>query len=100
MTLPVVNEVTRMAEYVVRFNVASQPVLVPSGTLVIEAARLAKVKLDKYCQKGTCGRCVVLVTEGAVRRQGSQRRPIDDEDDVVLACRSVIEADVSISVMR
>ena len=90
-----------MADYVVRFNDAPEPVRVPHGTLVIEAARLARVSLPQHCRKGTCGRCNVLIVEGRVHRRGARRMMEDDPDaDFVPACQAEIESDAFITVMK
>jgi ferredoxin len=89
-----------VAEWSVTFQGGAGPVRVPHGTLVIDAARLAKVKLPQKCKKGTCGQCSVLVLSGIVRRQDRRKRSEDDmEADFVPACQSVIESDASITVM-
>ena len=89
-----------MTEHTVTFNVASGPVRVPTGTLVIEAARLAGVDIQQPCGgQGRCGRCAVQVTEGRVRRRSALRlSPEDIAAGYALACQSVVEGDCSITV--
>jgi uncharacterized 2Fe-2S/4Fe-4S cluster protein (DUF4445 family) len=89
-----------MTEHLVTFDVAKQPVRVPTGTLLIEAARLAGVDIGQPCGgQGRCGRCAVQVTQGEVRRRSSLRlSPEDVAQGFALACQSVVEADVAVSV--
>jgi uncharacterized 2Fe-2S/4Fe-4S cluster protein (DUF4445 family) len=87
-------------EHLVRFDVAAEPVRVPTGTLLSEAARLAGVEIGQPCGgQGRCGRCTVQVLEGAVRRRSTLRlSPEDVESGYALACQSVIESDAVIHV--
>jgi uncharacterized 2Fe-2S/4Fe-4S cluster protein (DUF4445 family) len=89
-----------MAEHLVTFDTVSDPVIVSTGTLLSEAARLAKVDIQQPCGgQGRCGRCTVQITDGTVRRRSTLRL---SEEDVAagytLACQSVVESNVSISV--
>ncbi len=73
---------------------------VPTGTLLSEAARLAGVEILQPCGgQGRCGRCAVQVEQGTVRRRSTLRL---SENDVAagyaLACQSVIEADVQVTI--
>jgi uncharacterized 2Fe-2S/4Fe-4S cluster protein (DUF4445 family) len=89
-----------MAEHTVKFDVASGPISVPTGTLVAEAARKAGVEITQPCGgQGRCGRCAIQVTEGEVRRRSTLRlSPEDVQKGYALACQSVIEQDVAITV--
>ncbi len=89
-----------MAEHVVTFDSAAGPVSVPTGSLLTEAARLAGVEIGQPCGgQGRCGRCAVQVTAGTVRRRSALRlSPADIEAGYALACQSVIESDVSVTV--
>jgi uncharacterized 2Fe-2S/4Fe-4S cluster protein (DUF4445 family) len=89
-----------MAEHRVAFDRAPGPVLVPTGTLVSEAARLAGLDIQQPCGgQGRCGRCAVLVTEGTARARSTLRLSAADiEAGYGLACQLVIEGDVSISI--
>ncbi len=71
-----------------------------TGTLVIEAAQLAGVEIQQPCGgQGRCGRCAVQVTEGSVRRRSTLRlSPEDIAAGYALACQTVVEGDVSITV--
>src|SRR5512139_3796620 len=87
-------------EHLVRFDAAAEPVHVPTGTLLSEAARLAGVEIGQPCGgQGRCGRCTVQVLEGAVRRRSTLRLSSEDvEAGYALACQSIVEADVVIHV--
>ena len=89
-----------MAEHNVKFDTASEPVLVSTGTLIIEAAQKAGVEISQPCGgQGRCGRCAVKIEDGTVRRRSTLRLSADDvEKGYALACQTVIEGDVSISV--
>ncbi|PWB53848.1 MAG: ferredoxin [Anaerolineales bacterium] len=89
-----------MTEHSVTFDIAAQPVRVPTGTLLSEAARLAGVDIGQPCGgQGRCGRCAVQVTSGDVRRRSSLRLSAEDiAQGYALACQSVIEGDLSITV--
>jgi uncharacterized 2Fe-2S/4Fe-4S cluster protein (DUF4445 family) len=89
-----------MAEHQVTFDIASQPVSVPTGTLLSEAARLAGIDINQPCGgQGRCGRCAVRIGEGTVRRRSTLRlSPEDVAAGFALACQSVVEADVHVIV--
>jgi uncharacterized 2Fe-2S/4Fe-4S cluster protein (DUF4445 family) len=89
-----------MAEHLVTFDISSTPIRVPTGTLLIDAARLAGIEIGQPCGgQGRCGRCAVIVNNGGVRRRSTLR--LSDKDvaaGYALACQSVIEDDVAIVV--
>ena len=89
-----------MANHAVTFDVSENPVTVQTGTLLTEAAAMAGVEVAQPCGgQGRCGRCMVRVTDGDVRRRSTLRlSPADVEYGFALACQSVVEGDVSISV--
>src|SRR5512137_1481954 len=89
-----------MTEHTVTFDIGKQPVRVSTGTLLSEAARLAGVDIGQPCGgQGRCGRCAVQVTAGDVRRRSSLRLSAEDvAQGYALACQSVIEGDVTITV--
>ncbi|MDT8307621.1 MAG: ASKHA domain-containing protein, partial [Anaerolineae bacterium] len=90
-----------MAEHRVTFNDAEPAVVVPTGTLVVEAARLAGIDMAQPCGgQGRCGRCAVHVTSGQVRRRSTLRLSAADlEVGYALACQAVVEADATIEVL-
>jgi uncharacterized 2Fe-2S/4Fe-4S cluster protein (DUF4445 family) len=89
-----------MTEHTVTFDIAKQPVRVPTGTLLSEAAHLAGVDIGQPCGgQGRCGRCAVQITKGSVRRRSSMRlSPEDVAQGFALACQTVIEGDISVVV--
>jgi len=89
-----------MSEHTVTFDIANKPVRVSTGTLLSEAARLAGVDIGQPCGgQGRCGRCAVQVTKGDVRRRSSLRLSTEDvSNGFALACQSVVEGDISVTV--
>jgi len=89
-----------MTEHTVIFDGVKKPVRVPTGTLLIEAAHLAGVDIGQPCGgQGRCGRCAVQITQGTVRRRSSLRlSPEDVAQGFALACQSVIEGDITVTV--
>lgn len=84
----------------VSFDSITEPVLVPTGTLISEAARLAGIEISQPCGgQGRCGRCTVRVVEGAVRRRSTLRLSTGDlEEGYALACQTVVEGDIRLYV--
>lgn len=89
-----------MTDHVVKFDVAPDPVRVPTGTLLTEAARLAGINILQPCGgQGRCGRCAVQIVQGTVRRRSTLRLSTEDvAAGYALACQTVIEGDVEIVV--
>ncbi len=89
-----------MAEHTVKFDVATEPVTVPTGTLITEAAQRAGVEITQPCGgQGRCGRCAVKIKKGEVRRRSTLRlSPEDIDRGYALACQTVVEGDVEITV--
>ncbi len=87
-------------EHTVTFDIAKKPVKVPTGSLLSEAARLAGLDIMQPCGgQGRCGRCVVKVIDGAIRRRSTLRLSADDiAQGYALACQSVVEGDIRISI--
>src|SRR5512139_1865456 len=89
-----------MAEHTVKFDVAGEAIRVPTGSLLAEAAHQAGVEISQPCGgQGRCGRCALQVTSGQVRRRSTIR--LSDEDlalGFALACQTVIEGDITVSV--
>ncbi|MGD9028660.1 MAG: ASKHA domain-containing protein [Anaerolineae bacterium] len=73
---------------------------VPAGTMLSEAAQQAGVDINMPCGgQGRCGRCAVIVEEGAVRRLSTGRLARDDvTGGYALACQTTVEGDVVITV--
>jgi uncharacterized 2Fe-2S/4Fe-4S cluster protein (DUF4445 family) len=76
------------------------PVQVSKGTLLSEAARQAGLDIFQPCGgQGRCGRCVVQVKEGAVRRRSTVRLTSEDiTRGFALACQTVVEGDACITI--
>jgi uncharacterized 2Fe-2S/4Fe-4S cluster protein (DUF4445 family) len=89
-----------MADHTIHFEGAAEPVSVPTGTLLSEAARLAGVDILQPCGgQGRCGRCAVQVVDGTVRRRSTLRlSPADVEAGFALACQAVVEGDARVYV--
>src|SRR5262245_16335457 len=98
-----------MAQHLVTFNLDEvssgahaplHPVHAPTGTLLTEAARSAGIEITQPCGgQGRCGRCAVHITKGEVRRRSTLRLSAADvAAKYALACQSVVEGDVSVSV--
>jgi uncharacterized 2Fe-2S/4Fe-4S cluster protein (DUF4445 family) len=89
-----------MAEHTVHFSVASEPIQVKTGTLLSEAAQKAAVDLNQPCGgQGRCGRCALQITEGKVRRRSTIRLSEEDlAEGYALACQSVVESDIQVTV--
>ncbi len=89
-----------MAEHTVTFDIGSQPVRVPTGTLLSEAADLAGIDIFQPCGgQGRCGRCTVKINSGTVRRRSTLRLSADAiADGYALACQTVVEDDLVVSV--
>lgn len=86
--------------HLVTFDAAPEPVRVPTGTLLSEAARLAGLNLMQPCGgQGRCGRCAVRIISGSARRRSSLRLSADDvAAGWALACQTVVEGDVTVAV--
>ncbi len=89
-----------MADHLVSFDTAPEPVRVPTGTLLSEAAKLAGVEITQPCGgQGRCGRCAVQIVSGTVRRRSTLRLSQGDvEAGFALACQTVVEGDVQVLV--
>jgi uncharacterized 2Fe-2S/4Fe-4S cluster protein (DUF4445 family) len=89
-----------MSDHQVKFDIAAGPVTVQTGTLLTEAARQAGVEIVQPCGgQGRCGRCLVLITDGKVRRRSTLRlSSADVETGYALACQSVVEDQVVVVV--
>jgi uncharacterized 2Fe-2S/4Fe-4S cluster protein (DUF4445 family) len=100
-----------MSDHLVNFDISPTSIRVPTGTLLIDAARLAGIDIGQPCGgQGRCGRCAVIVSNGdpstlpavagqAIRRRSTLR--LSDKDvaaGYALACQSVIEGDVDVIV--
>jgi len=91
-----------MTTYTVHFSPGDKAVSVPSGSMLSEAAALAGFDLNQPCGgQGRCGRCAVIVDEArsAVRRRSTIRLSAEDvATGYALACQTVVEGDVWVTV--
>ncbi len=87
-------------KYSVSFDIAAEPVKVPGGTLLTDAAQKAGIEINQPCGgQGRCGLCAVQVTSGQVRRRSTMRLSAEDvEQGYALACQTVVEGDISVVV--
>ncbi|MFH2102718.1 MAG: ASKHA domain-containing protein [Chloroflexota bacterium] len=91
-----------MANHSVTFQTGgkkpSKVVSVSTGTLVTEAAQRADLEISQPCGgQGRCGRCIVQVKEGEVRRRSTLRlTPGDIERGFALGCQTVVESDLQV----
>jgi uncharacterized 2Fe-2S/4Fe-4S cluster protein (DUF4445 family) len=84
----------------VRFLPMGITVDVPTGTLINDAAHQADIMVDLPCGgKGTCGKCLVQVANGAVSsKPTTQLTDGEIASGFVLSCQSAITEDVDITV--
>lgn len=89
-----------MADHQVAFDAVPEPVTVPTGTLLADAARKAGVDINQPCGgQGRCGRCAVRIVGGEVRRRSTLRlTPEDVALGYALACQSIVEKDATVVV--
>jgi uncharacterized 2Fe-2S/4Fe-4S cluster protein (DUF4445 family) len=93
-----------MTEHTVVFHVeesgANVTVKVPTGSLLAEATQKADVEIIQPCGgQGRCGRCVIQVTSGAVRRRSTLRLSTKDiADGYALICQSIVESDLEATI--
>ncbi|MBN1978212.1 MAG: DUF4445 domain-containing protein [Anaerolineae bacterium] len=68
--------------------------------MLSEAAQQAGIDLQLPCGgQGRCGRCAVIVEEGAVRRRSTQHLSAADvEAGYALACQTTVEGDLVVSI--
>ena len=84
----------------VTFQPSGQTLEVPEGISLTEAAQLAGLEVIQPCGgQGRCGRCVVKVESGDVRRRSTLRLSAEDvADGYALACQAVVEGDAVITI--
>ena len=88
----------------VRFEPSGRTVLVPAGTLLLDAARQADLPLARACgAEGLCGRCGLTVLEGAetltgesaLEARAKQRNRVSPGQR--LACRVGVAGDLVVT---
>jgi len=84
-----------MNAHTVKLLPAQVTIEVPTGALVAEAIQLAGLQIAQPCGgQGRCGRCAVIVEQGAVRLRSTIRLSAADLDaGYALACQAVIAGD-------
>jgi len=92
----------RQEEFLVTFQPGERKVHVLAGTRLQEAATAADLVLDAPCGgEGTCGKCRVIVSEGAAPPTEEERLRLTAEDlhaGCRLACQSTVERPMSVLV--
>lgn len=89
-----------MATHKVTLLPAEKEVEVPTGTLISEAIQNADLEFTQPCGgQGRCGRCAVILEGTGARRRSTIRLSADDiEAGYALACQTVIEGDVQVTI--
>ncbi len=89
-----------MTTCTVTFEPHGTEVEVPQGTMISDAASKAGLELNMPCGgQGRCGRCAVIVESGDFDRRSSARlSPEAMEEGYVLACQTVVESDLIVTV--
>jgi len=87
-----------MAEHKVTLLPQGITVEVPTGALLVEAIERAGLGVNQPCGgQGRCGRCAVVVEDGAVRRRSVIRLSAADvAAGYALACQTVVEGDARV----
>ncbi len=87
---------------VVHFEPSGLKIEVPSGTVLLEAARKAGIYLSSICGgDGYCGKCKVIVDEGQFQsRPTTLLTPDETRENVVLACQTKVLSDMTITVPK
>jgi len=92
----------REVEVPVTFRPQGRTVYVLKGTRLVEAAAGADIVLDMPCGgEGMCGKCRVVVPEGAGEPSSAERRFFSEEElraGVRLACQAVISGPTTVSI--
>jgi len=89
-----------MTTHRVTFLPQDVSVEVPTGALIVEAAREAGLSVHQPCGgQGRCGRCAVVLQQGQARRRSTLRLSAEDiEAGLALACQTVVEDDLVVTV--
>ncbi|MFH1731928.1 MAG: ASKHA domain-containing protein, partial [Planctomycetota bacterium] len=89
-----------MPRYKVQFSPIYKAVTVEAGTTLLEAAGKAHIAIDSVCGgDGICGRCKMIVREGAVRGDVSPLLTREEiRQGVVLACQTTVQSDVVVDI--
>ncbi|NQU09174.1 DUF4445 domain-containing protein [bacterium] len=89
-----------MASHSVTFAPLRKTVTVETGTSLLEAAGTADIVIGGACGgDGICGRCKMIVQEGAIRGGASGLLTREEiQRGVVLACQSFVEGDLRVEI--
>lgn len=89
-----------MTTHTLTFRPSNRTTAVLTGALLTDALRAAGLELAQPCGgQGRCGRCVVRVEQGRVRRRSTLRLSAADlESGYALACQSIVEGEAAIFV--
>lgn len=92
------EEATKDGELAVRLEPAGVTVRVPADTVIQEAISQAGLRISLPCGgQGRCGRCVVEVREGSVRRRSMMRLTEEEvRRGYALACQTLVTSDVTV----
>jgi uncharacterized 2Fe-2S/4Fe-4S cluster protein (DUF4445 family) len=95
-------EESKKKKFTVRFEPSGLKVEVPSGTILLDAARKAGIYLSSICGgDGYCGKCKVIIDEGQFQsRPTSLLTPDETRQNIVLACQTKVLSDLTITVPR
>ena len=91
-------------EHTVTFQIAetgaTATAKVSTGSLLVEALHKAGVDISQPCGgQGRCGRCIVRITDGNIRRRSTLRLSAEDVTaGYALACQSVVEGNLRVLV--
>ena len=92
----------REAEIAVTFRPSGKTVHVPAGARLMDAAVQAGLTLDMPCGgEGTCGKCRLVVHEGAGQPTAAERRALSDaelDQGIRLACQSAVSGPATVQV--
>ncbi|MHC4656021.1 MAG: ASKHA domain-containing protein, partial [Planctomycetota bacterium] len=89
-------------KYTVCFEPSGLKTEVPSGTILLEAARKAGVYLSSICGgDGYCGKCKVVIDKGQFQSKPTTLlTPDETRENIVLACRTKVLSDMTITVPK
>jgi len=89
-----------MTTHAVTLQPSNATVVVPTGALLSDVLREAGIDVAQPCGgQGRCGRCVVRVERGSIRRRSALRLSAEDlAAGYALACQTVVEGDAVIAV--
>jgi uncharacterized 2Fe-2S/4Fe-4S cluster protein (DUF4445 family) len=89
-----------MPIYTVRFSPQDVSVRVSEGTTLLEAASLGQIALNNICGgEGICGRCKMIVREGAVRGELSPKLSRGEvREGYVLSCMTKVHGDLIVEI--